>query len=97
MRIKELIRGEVCMGTFGLVEIVLQEFDTEIEELKGGSLKKDEFTKEGALEYLMKNSVYGDERSGAGMYHAVEEVIKSDKKVFEKDVLDTLLRNARNF
>ena len=34
IKIKELIQNEVCMGTFGLVELELIEFDKEIENLK---------------------------------------------------------------
>jgi hypothetical protein len=32
--IKSLINEEVCMGTYGLVELELKEFDKEIAELK---------------------------------------------------------------
>jgi len=34
IRIKELISGQVDMGTFGLVELELIEFDKELHELK---------------------------------------------------------------
>jgi hypothetical protein len=34
IRIKELINNEVCMGTYGLVEIELKEFDKEKEFLE---------------------------------------------------------------
>ena len=34
IRIKELIHEEVCMGTYGLVELELKEFDKEIKLLK---------------------------------------------------------------
>ena len=33
IRIKELIHEEVCMGTYGLVELELKEFDKEIKQL----------------------------------------------------------------
>jgi hypothetical protein len=34
IKIKELIHEEVCMGTYGLVELELIEFEKEIELLK---------------------------------------------------------------
>ena len=34
IRVKELIHDEVCMGTFGIVEIELQDFDKEKEFLE---------------------------------------------------------------
>lgn len=34
IRIKELIQDEVCMGTYGIIELHLQDFDKEIERLK---------------------------------------------------------------
>lgn len=57
----------------------------------------EKFNKIDALKYLVENSVYGDEWSGAGMYHAVENVIKSDDEFFTKDFLDSLLKDAANF
>lgn len=35
IRVKELISDEVCLGTFGLVELELKDFDRETEFLKG--------------------------------------------------------------
>ena len=34
IKIKELIKDEVCIGTYGLVELELVEFEKEIEMLK---------------------------------------------------------------
>lgn len=34
IKIKQHINGEVCMGTFGLVELECIEFDKEINQLK---------------------------------------------------------------
>ena len=56
-----------------------------------------EFNKIDALKYLVKNNVYSDEWSGAGMYHAVETVIISDEEFFTKESLDILLEVASNF
>jgi hypothetical protein len=56
------------------------------------------FNKLQALHYLVDNSVYGDEWSGAGMYHAVSTVIdEDDNLLFAKEYLDKLLEKAKNF
>jgi hypothetical protein len=56
------------------------------------------FTKNEALDYLVKNSVYADEWSGAGMYHALQFVIKQYyDRIFTKKELDKLLNDASNF
>jgi hypothetical protein len=50
-----------------------------------------------ALIYLVKNSVYNDEWSGAGMYEAIEKIITSEVKFFNKNYLDSLLKEAAEF
>lgn len=55
------------------------------------------FNKIEALHYLVDNNVYGDEWSGAGMYHSVRDVIKSDEDSFTKEFLDNLLKEAKDF
>lgn len=50
-----------------------------------------------ALNYLVENARYYDEWSGAGMYHAVENVIKSEEEDFSEDFLNQLLDEAENF
>ena len=50
-----------------------------------------------ALKYLVKNSVYGDEWTGAGMYEELVKIIESDKNEYTKEELDALLREAENF
>jgi len=49
-----------------------------------------------AIEYLVANNVYQDEWSGAGMYHAVEDIIESKDVDFSKEYLDELLKKAEN-
>ena len=49
-----------------------------------------------AIEYLVGNSVYEEEWSGAGMWQAVEEVMKYKKPITEK-YLDLLLKKAEEF
>ena len=34
IRVKEIIHEEVCMGTFGIIELELKDFDREIEFLQ---------------------------------------------------------------
>lgn len=53
--------------------------------------------KKESLEYLVKNNVYCDEWSGAGMYHALETVIESIEDSFTKEYLDSLLETASKF
>lgn len=61
--------------------------------------KKNKYdTKIGAINYLVKNSVYGGEWTGSGMYEAIVKVVEAPKKFrFSKEYLNTLLDNARNF
>jgi hypothetical protein len=58
---------------------------------------KKDFNKMSALIYLVKNSVYNDEWSGAGMYEAIEKIITSEVKFFNKNYLDSLLKEAAEF
>ena len=54
-------------------------------------------TKIGAINYLVKNSVYGNEWSGTGMYEAVEKIVNAPQKTrFRKEYLKSLLEKARN-
>ena len=50
-----------------------------------------------ALRYLIDNESYTDEWSGAGMYHAVREVVDSKDDSFDEEFLNELLENAENF
>ena len=50
-----------------------------------------------ALEYLVQNNEYHDEWSGAGMYHALETIIKSEESFFTQEYLDVLLKEASEF
>jgi hypothetical protein len=52
-------------------------------------------TKLKAIEYLIENSKYNDEWSGAGMWEAVCYVMVT-KKELNKRLLDKLLEDARN-
>lgn len=52
-------------------------------------------TIEEAIKYLIKHSVYGNEWQGAGMWEAVEELMKSGKKVTQS-YLDKLLKEAED-
>lgn len=55
-------------------------------------------TKIGAINYLVKNSVYTDEWSGAGMYEAIKEIVDAPKgSRFKKEYLKILLDKASNF
>ena len=47
-----------------------------------------------AIKYLVKNSVYSDEWSGAGMYEAIEKVLPS--KRVKITFLKQLLEEAKN-
>lgn len=49
-----------------------------------------------AIEYIVANSVYGNEWQGAGMYEAVEKIIKSRKLYFPEKYLQRLLKEAEN-
>jgi len=52
-------------------------------------------TKEKAIQYLVDNSVYGDEWSGAGMWHAVVSVMTSKPDITEER-LQKLLQEAKD-
>lgn len=60
--------------------------------------KKNKYdTKIGAITYLVKNNVYGNEWQGAGMYEAIVKVVEAPKKTrFSKDYLNSLLKEAEN-
>lgn len=54
-------------------------------------------TKFGAINYLVQNSVYSNEWTGAGMYEVIEEIVKAPKKSrFKKEYLNGLLEKAKN-
>jgi hypothetical protein len=57
------------------------------------------YTKIGAINYLVKHSVYADEWSGAGMYEAIAEIVKMPKQKFvvTKTYLNQLLEKAKQF
>jgi len=50
-----------------------------------------------AIEYLIEHSVYGNEWSGAGMWHAVMEVMRHKNTGISKDFLDKQLQAASEF
>jgi len=47
-----------------------------------------------AIGYLISNTKYTDEWSGADMYEAIEKVYKKNETTFEKSYLDRLLIEA---
>lgn len=54
-------------------------------------------TKIGAINYLVENSVYSDEWSGAGMYEIIEKIVVAPKNTrFKKEYLNELLEEAKN-
>lgn len=53
--------------------------------------------KQQAINYLIKNNVYHDEWSGAGMFEAVIKIYEDKNEMFSKDYLDKLLKQAENF
>jgi hypothetical protein len=55
------------------------------------------YNKDVALKYLVKNRTDFDEWSSAGMCDVLVEVITSDEEFFTKDYLDKLLEDASNF
>lgn len=71
----------------------------ETKEMTNIISKKNKYdTKIGAINYLIANSVYGDEWTGAGMYEAIVKVAEAPKKFrFSKDYLNTLLSKAKEF
>lgn len=48
-----------------------------------------------AIQYLYENSVYSDEWTGTGMWHAVQKVMER-KQVWTKKRLNELLEEAQN-
>jgi len=50
-----------------------------------------------AIGYLVEHSAYVDEWTGAGMYEAIEKVVKASTTTFDKDYLDELLKAAEHF
>jgi hypothetical protein len=48
-----------------------------------------------ALEYLIKNNVYGNEWQGAGMYEIIVKMMKHEGKL-TKEYLDKLLKEAED-
>ena len=60
--------------------------------------KKNKYdTKIGAINYLVKNNVYGNEWQGAGMYEAIAKIIETPNKFrFSKEYLNSLLEEAEN-
>ena len=55
------------------------------------------YNKYQAIEYLIANSVYGNEwRQGAGMYEAIERIIKSPKLFYWEKDLRKMLKEAEN-
>jgi hypothetical protein len=55
-----------------------------------------ELSKIESIKYLIKNSVYGNEWQGAGMWEAVLEIMKRKYKITTK-FLDKLLKEAEDF
>ena len=50
-----------------------------------------------AIQYLIDNTAYGDEFSGAGMYEGIVKVMTSQETTFYKSYLDELLQEAKDF
>ena len=50
-----------------------------------------------AIEYLAEHSVYNDEWSGAGMWHAVQAVLAHKNGGISKDFCDKHLQAASEF
>lgn len=62
-------------------------------EIKSKKNKYD--TKIGAINYLIKHTVYSSEWSGTGMYEAIVKIVEAPKKFrFSKDYLNLLLDQA---
>jgi len=55
------------------------------------------YSKDEALKYLVKNRTDFDEWSSAGMCDVLVGIIMSDDEFFTKDCLDKLLEVASNF
>ena len=58
--------------------------------------KENKKNKYEAVEYLVANSVYGNEWQGAGMYEAIERIIKSPKLFYWEKDLRKMLKEAEN-
>lgn len=61
------------------------------------SKKNNFYTRIGAINYLVKNSVYTNEWTGAGMYEAIEKIVNlptRKKPCFSKSWLDEELAKA---
>jgi hypothetical protein len=54
-------------------------------------------TKIQALQYLVDNSVYGNEWQGAGMWEAVRSIMENTNDDWAKETLDMLLKRAEDF
>ena len=54
------------------------------------------YNKYTAIEFLVVNSVYGNEWQGAGMYEQIERIIKGKKLYFYKKDLTKMLKEAEN-
>lgn len=83
IRIKELISEETCMGTFGLVELELKEFDQETEALKEQLKAKEEESDK------LKNNVIG---VALGMMSETD-----DKNYTMNDIKSDLIKTLNNY
>jgi hypothetical protein len=55
-------------------------------------------TKIGAINYLIKNTVYSNEWTGTGMYEAIVKIVEAPKNCrFKKEYLNELLKEAKNY
>ena len=60
--------------------------------------KKVYLSKFSAVKYIIKNEVYSDEWSGAGMYEALRTLVNNKTKLrFSTEYLNELLENAKKF
>ena len=57
-------------------------------------IKRKNYTRLEAIKYIWKNSVYGNEWQGAGMWEAVEKILQSISAYFDEEYLNDLLREA---
>lgn len=54
-------------------------------------------TKIGAINYLVKHTVYSNEWTGTGMYESIVKIVEAPKKCrFTKEYLNSLLESALN-
>ena len=58
------------------------------------SKNRKNYTRLEAIKYISKNSVYGNEWQGAGMWEAVEKILQSISAYFDEEYLNDLLREA---